>query len=76
MARMLSKTYEAFMAAGVPEEKARGAAEEIAAYQGRFTKIDIDLAILKWMIAGLYALGASSMTWLLLRVASKVGALG
>ena len=76
---MLSKTYEAFLAAGAPEEKARGAAEEIAAYESRFAKIDTDidtdLAILKWMIAGLYALGALSI-WLLLRVASKVGALG
>jgi hypothetical protein len=75
MALMLSKTYEAFLAAGAPEEKARGAAEEIAAYESRFAKIETDLAILKWMIAGLYALGAPSI-WLLLRVASKVGALG
>jgi len=75
MALMLSKTYEAFLAAGAPEEKARGAAEEIAAYESRFAKIETDLAIVKWMIAGLYALGAPSV-WLLLRVASKVGALG
>ena len=63
------------LAAGVPEEKARGATEEIAAYEARFANIDTDPVILKWMIAGLYVLGAASMR-LLLRVASKVGALG
>jgi hypothetical protein len=75
MALMPSKTYEVFLAAGAPEEKARGAAEEIAAYESRFAKIDTDLAILKWMIAGLDALGPPSI-WPLLRVAPKVGALG
>lgn len=75
MALMLSKTYEALLAAGAPEEMARGAAEEIAAYEGRLAKIDTDLAILKWMIVGLYVVEAPSI-WLLLRVASKVGALG
>ncbi len=47
----------------------------LAEDESRFTKIESDLAILKWMIAGLYALGAPSL-WLLLRVASKVGGLG
>jgi hypothetical protein len=75
---MLSKTYDAFIAAGAPEEKARAAAEEIAVYETRFGKIDVDLAIVKWMIAGLYAtltiVGVPSV-WLLVRVAFKVGAL-
>jgi hypothetical protein len=75
MVLMLSRTYEALLAAGAPEEKARGAAEEIGAYESRFAKIDTDFAILKWTIAGFYALGAPSI-WVLLRVASKVGALG
>ena len=57
MAVMLAKTYEAFVAAGAPEEKAIAAAEELAAYENRFAKIDTDLAViktditaLKWMI--------------------------
>jgi hypothetical protein len=78
MPLMLSKTYEALLAAGAPEDKARAAAEEIAVYETRFGKIDSDLAILKWMVAGLYGMltlaGAPSV-WLLLRVAVKVGAL-
>ncbi|HVH76354.1 MAG TPA: hypothetical protein VM755_15675 [Stellaceae bacterium] len=47
MAVMLAKTYEALVAAGAPEEKAVAAAEELAAYENRFAKIDTDLAILK-----------------------------
>jgi hypothetical protein len=42
--------------------------------ESRFAKIDTDLAILKWIVVGLYALGAPSI-WLLLPVALKVGAL-
>jgi len=47
---MLSKTYDAFIAAGTPEEKARAAAEELAAYEARFVKIEQDLAVIKWML--------------------------
>jgi hypothetical protein len=79
MALMLSKTYEALLEAGASEQKAREAAEELALYELRFAKIDRDLAILKWMVAGIYAvltiIGAPSV-WVLLRVAAKVGALG
>ena len=42
---MLSKT-----AAGTPEEKARAAAEELAAYEARFVKIEQELAVIKWML--------------------------
>jgi hypothetical protein len=51
MAVMLAKTYEAFIAAGTPKEKAVAAAEELAAYESRFAKIDTDLAVLKGMLA-------------------------
>lgn len=50
MAMMLSKTYEALVAAGAPEDKARAAAEELAAYESRFAKIETDLAVIKWML--------------------------
>jgi hypothetical protein len=49
MAVMLSKTYDALIAAGAPDDKARAAAEEIAGYESRFAKIETDLAVLKWM---------------------------
>jgi hypothetical protein len=50
MTVMLSRTYEALVAAGTPEEKARAAAGELAAYESRFPKIETDLAVLKWMV--------------------------
>jgi hypothetical protein len=39
MVLMLSKTYDALLAAGAPEDKARDAAEEIAAYENRLTRV-------------------------------------
>ncbi len=50
MAVMLSKTYDALIAAGAPDDKARAAAEELAGYESRFNKIETDLAVLKWMV--------------------------
>ena len=60
MALMLSKTYDALIAAGAPEDKARGAAEELAAYETRFAKIEQDLAIIKWML-GFVIAGVASL---------------
>ena len=50
MAIMLSKTYEALKAAGAPDDKAREAAEEIAAYDNRLANIEADVRLLKWMM--------------------------
>ena len=50
MAVMLSKTYDALIAAGAPDDKARAAAEELAGYESRFSKIETDFAVLKWMV--------------------------
>jgi hypothetical protein len=60
MAVMLSKTYDALVSAGAPEEKARAAAEELAAYETRFAKIEQDLAIIKWML-GFVIAGVASL---------------
>jgi hypothetical protein len=56
MAMMISQVYDAFIASGAPEGKAREAAEAMAAYDGRFNKIKGDLGVirgdinlLKWM---------------------------
>lgn len=40
MALMLAKTYAAFKAAGVGEEQAQAAAEELAAFEARFTSLE------------------------------------
>jgi hypothetical protein len=60
MAVMLSRTYDALIAAGAPEDKARAAAEELAGYESRFVKIETDLAVLKWMV-GVVIAGVASL---------------
>jgi hypothetical protein len=56
MATMISEVYDAFIASGAPEDKAREAAVAMAAYEGRFNGIEKDLGVirgdinlLKWM---------------------------
>jgi hypothetical protein len=56
MATTISEVYDAFIASGTPEEKARKAAEALAAYENRFAKFDYglsairgDINLLKWM---------------------------
>jgi hypothetical protein len=60
MAVMLSKTYDALVAAGAPEEKARAAAEELAGYETRFAKVETDLAVIKWLL-GVVIAGVASL---------------
>jgi hypothetical protein len=59
VAVMLSRTYDALLAAGSPEDKAREAAEELAGYESRFQKMETDLAVIKWMLGVLIAAVAS-----------------
>ncbi len=44
MTTMIAEIYDALLAAGSPEEKARRAAEAVAGYENRFTTIDQRLA--------------------------------
>ena len=60
MAVMLSKTYDALLAAGAPEDKARAAAEELAGYESRFVKIETDPAVIKWTL-GVVVAGVASL---------------
>jgi hypothetical protein len=46
---MLGELYKALLAPS--EEQARKAAEEVAGYENRFTKVEADLLVLKWMVA-------------------------
>jgi len=46
MALMLGKTYDALIAAGAPEDKARAAAEELANNEVRLASIDGKLTLL------------------------------
>ncbi|WP_044407825.1 hypothetical protein [Thiomicrospira microaerophila] len=50
MSMMISEVYDAFIAAGTPEDKAKKASEAIANYESRFNRIDTQLILLKWMV--------------------------
>ena len=60
MAVMIAEVYEALKEAGASEGKARAAAESLANYESRFSKIEADLLVIKWMlgvvIAGILSL--------------------
>jgi hypothetical protein len=60
---MISEVYDAFLASGTPEDKARKAAEALANYDRRFDsiereiiKVQADLSLLKWMVGFVIAL--------------------
>jgi hypothetical protein len=50
MALMVGSLYDAVKDAGANDDKARKAAEEVAAYEGRIARNDADLTLLKWMV--------------------------
>ena len=60
MTTMLAELYDALVAAGAPEDKARAAAKAVADYDARFSKIEPDLLVLKWM-TGLIVAGIISL---------------
>lgn len=55
VATMLSEVYDALIEAGASEGKARAAAEAVAGFENRFSKIETDLMVLKWMVATVLA---------------------
>jgi hypothetical protein len=50
MATMVSEVYDALIAAGAPEDKARAAATAVASQDTRIARVDSDLSTLKWMV--------------------------
>jgi hypothetical protein len=50
MTTMITDLYDALKEAGATDDKARKAAETVAAYESRFSRIEADLTLLKWMI--------------------------
>ncbi len=71
MTTMISEVYEAFRAAGVPEDKARLAAEALSseslATKTDIARLDKELTLLKWMV-GLNITITTSLLGLLLRI--------
>jgi hypothetical protein len=75
MALQLGALREALLDAGASPEKAAKAAEELAGYENRLASLETKVAVLMWMV-GFNLLMTISLFWLLLKIASKVGALG
>ena len=53
MATMIAELYDALRDAGASEDKAQAAAKAIADSERRFSKIEADLLILKWMVGAI-----------------------
>lgn len=75
MALQLGALREALIDAGASPDKADKASEELAGYENRLASLETKVSVLMAMVAGLYAIGAPAL-WVLLKIASKVGALG
>lgn len=67
MALQLGATREAFLAAGVPTDKASAAAEELAGYETRLSGIDTRLTVLTWMVGANFALTLAVFAKLFIR---------
>ncbi len=50
MGTMIAEVYDALKSVGADDQKARDAAEALASYENRFSKMDADLLLLKWMV--------------------------
>lgn len=50
MSTMIFEVYDALKEAGATEDKAKKAAEALAAYENRFNRVENDLNLLKWMV--------------------------
>jgi hypothetical protein len=74
MTLQLGALRDALLSAGAPPDKANKAAEEMAGYETRFAGIESRLAVLTWMV-GTHIAITLGLIWVLIRVASKVGAL-
>ena len=53
MSVMVSEVYEAFKHAGVPDGKARKAAEAVADISSRLLRIETKISLVQWMISGI-----------------------
>ena len=50
MSTMISEVYDAFTAAGAPQDKAKAAAQAVAHYDGDISEIKAGLMLIKWML--------------------------
>lgn len=50
MAVMLGNLYGALREAGVPDDRAQKAAEEVASFKDEISSVKTDVVLLKWMV--------------------------
>ena len=76
MPMMLSKTYDALISAGAPDDKARQAAEELANYENRPASIDHQLAVINGRLSAVEG-KLSVITWAVgINAAATIAILG
>ncbi len=76
MPMMLSKTYDALISAGAPDDKARDAAEELADYENRLASIDHQLAVMNGRLSAVEG-KLSVITWAVgINAAATIAILG
>ena len=51
----VAELYDALLSAGADDAKAKQAAAALANYDSRFSRIETDLAVMKWMLGLLVA---------------------
>lgn len=68
MAVMFGNLYRALVSAGVADEQARKAAEEVASYENRLAGLEGKVNLLSWMVGFNLALTAAIAVKLLLPV--------
>ena len=67
MTFMVSEVYDALIAAGSPEDKARKAAEALTKNEDRLAKIEAELLLIKWMMGFVLAFQVAIAAKLFLR---------
>ena len=60
MSTIIVELYDALKEAGATDEKARAAAQALANHDNRFSKVEPDLLVLKWMVGFILA-GVASL---------------
>jgi len=50
MSMIIVELYDALKEAGASEERSRKASEAMAAFENKFAKVDLELAVVKWMV--------------------------
>jgi hypothetical protein len=60
MTMMVTELYDALISAGADDVKAKQAAAALANYDDRFSRIETDMAVLKWML-GLVVTGVVAL---------------